>query len=69
MTELETMIMAAIPPGFALRTAAIRDAVGASHIAVQHALHRLDDAGHVIMRQGYYQLSEAAKKARQKDMA
>lgn len=65
MTELETLIMAAIPPGYAVRVATIRDQVGADHDAVQSALHRLDDAGHVIMRQGYYQLSAAAKAARQ----
>jgi len=32
--------------------------------AVQIALHQLDDAGRVVMRNGWYQLSEAKRKRR-----
>jgi len=38
--------------------------LGASPRAVQDALHRLDDAGHVLMRLGMYRLSEAHKAGR-----
>lgn len=35
--------------------------LGESPRAVQDALIRLDDAGHVLMRNGWYRLSEASK--------
>jgi DNA-binding Lrp family transcriptional regulator len=38
--------------------------LGASPRAVQEALHKLDDAGHVLMRLGMYRLSEAHKAGR-----
>jgi predicted transcriptional regulator len=38
--------------------------LGASPRAVQEALHRLDDDGHVLMRLGMYRLSEAHKAGR-----
>lgn len=38
--------------------------LGASPRAVQDALHRLDDDGHVLMRLGMYRLSEAHKAGR-----
>lgn len=34
---------------------------GASPRAVQDMLHELDDSGHVILRNGAYRLSEAAR--------
>jgi predicted transcriptional regulator len=38
--------------------------LGESPRAVQDALIKLDDAGHVLMRNGWYRLSEAYKAGR-----
>ena len=35
--------------------------LGLSQRQVQETLHKMDDDGEVIMRQGWYRLSEAAK--------
>jgi len=35
--------------------------LGLPHREVQETLHQMDDDGEVIMRQGWYRLSEAAK--------
>jgi DNA-binding transcriptional regulator PaaX len=37
------------------------DDLGLSHRDVQDALHEMDDAGDVILRNGWYRLSAAAK--------
>ena len=39
----------------------LSDVLGVSERAAQEALHKLDDAGYVIMRNGWYRLSEAYK--------
>ena len=64
MTELDTRIMSALAQANALTVPEIcRDADSARE-ATQRALHTLDDAGHVILRNGFYRLSEAARAAR-----
>lgn len=42
----------------------IAAATGLDASAIQFALHRLDDAGRVIMRCGFYRLSEAERSRR-----
>lgn len=39
----------------------LSDVLGVSERAAQEALHKLDDEGYVIMRNGWYRLSEAYK--------
>ena len=42
----------------------IAEVLGVSEHSVQEALHKLDDEGHVMMRLGWYRLSEAQKAGR-----
>ena len=39
----------------------LSDILGVSERVAQEALHKLDDEGYVLMRNGWYRLSEAAK--------
>ena len=39
----------------------LSDVLGVSERTAQEALHKLDDDGYVIMRNGWYRLSEAYK--------
>ena len=39
----------------------LSDILGVSERVAQEALHKLDDGGYVMMRNGWYRLSEAAK--------
>jgi predicted transcriptional regulator len=39
----------------------LSDILGVSERATQEALHKLDDDGYVMMRNGWYRLSEAYK--------
>jgi Mn-dependent DtxR family transcriptional regulator len=39
----------------------LSDILGVSERAAQEALHKLDDDGYVMMRNGWYRLSEAYK--------
>jgi Mn-dependent DtxR family transcriptional regulator len=39
----------------------LSDILGVSERVAQEALHKLDDDGYVLMRNGWYRLSEAAK--------
>jgi len=64
MTELATRILAALAQANALTTAEIARDIDADTQATQCALHALDDAGHVRMRNGLYRLTEAARAAR-----
>jgi hypothetical protein len=62
-----TAYLRIVPGGDAGQIAADMRAIGnrfAALAEVQHALHRLDDAGTVIMRGGWYRLSEAGKRGR-----
>jgi Mn-dependent DtxR family transcriptional regulator len=42
----------------------IAEVLNVSQRSVQEALHKLDDDGHVMMRLGWYRLSEAQKKGK-----
>ena len=66
MTALHTAILTALrASNCALTAREIRSAIpGWVHIRdVQAALHRLDDAGSVMMRNGFYTLSKREAKA------
>jgi DNA-binding transcriptional regulator PaaX len=65
MTELDTRILGHLATANALTGPEIAQDLGAAIDATRAALHRLDDAGHVLMRNGLYRLSEAARAARQ----
>jgi len=45
----------------AAKTEMIAEDLGLPQRGVQDALHQMDDDGEVIMRQGWYRISEAAK--------
>jgi hypothetical protein len=60
-----TAYLSIVPGGDAGQIAADMRAIGnrdATLSAVQDALHRLDDAGTVIMRNGWYKLSAKARR-------
>jgi len=61
MTTLHKSILAELRQANALTTTEIAIAVNARRDHVQEALHDLDDEGQVIMRNGFYRASEAAK--------
>ena len=61
MTTLHQNILAALTQAEVLTTTEIAIAVNAHRKHVQEALHDLDDEGQVIMRNGLYRASEAAK--------
>ena len=61
MTPLEQAIMRELRQANALTSLEIAAAINEPADAVQAALHSLDDAGCVIMRNGFYRLSEAAR--------
>lgn len=61
MTILKNNILSELRQANALTTTEIALAVNAHRDLVQEALHDLDDEGHVIMRNGLYRASEAAK--------
>jgi predicted transcriptional regulator len=61
MTTLHKNILSELRQANALTTTEIAKAVNANRDVVQAALHDLDDEGHVIMRNGFYRTSEAAK--------
>jgi len=61
MNKLHQNILSELRQANALTTIEIAKAVNAHRDHVQAALHQLDDEGHVIMRNGFYRASEAAK--------
>jgi len=61
MTTLHKNILAELRQANALTATEIAKAVNARRDCVQAALHHLDDAGKVILRNGFYRTSEAAK--------
>jgi predicted transcriptional regulator len=61
MTKIHQNILAALTQANALTTTEIAKAVNAHRDHVQEALHDLDDEGKVIMRNGFYRASEAAR--------
>jgi len=60
MTELQTRIMRELAQANALTCGEICRAIGTTHDATQTALHGLDEAGQVFMRNGFYRASAAA---------
>lgn len=64
MTDLEDDIICTLAfcPSV-MSTAEIAEIVERPREEVQAALHRLDDAGHVLMRGGLYRASEATRAA------
>ena len=61
MTPLQQNIMRVLRQANALTAGEICLAVTANRKDVQPALHDLDEAGHVMMRNGFYRASEAAR--------
>jgi len=61
MTTLHQKILSELRQANALTASEIAIAVTAHRDMVQAVLHDLDDWGHVIMRNGFYRASEAAK--------
>lgn len=61
MTPLQQNILRVLRQANALTTAEVAMAVTAHREPVQAALHQLDDAGQVMMRNGFYRIAEAAK--------
>ena len=60
-------LLSIVPGGSAETIADDISALGGAPVAqdlVQRTLHQMDDDGAVILRQGWYRLSEAAKKRR-----
>ncbi len=64
MTKLHSRIMSELAQANALTCGEICRAIDAATSATQTALHELDDGGHVMMRNGFYRLSEAARAQR-----
>ena len=64
LTTLERDILTCIEIVGATDADDISDILGENPREVQEALHSLDDRGYVIMRLGWYRLSEAHKGGR-----
>jgi len=63
MTPLQQNILSAIGQANALTASEIARDIGAHRDQVQAALHQMDDAGQVIIKNGFYRLAEAAKES------
>ena len=61
MDDLRPTILSYLRIIPAANTDMIARELGLSHRDVQDTLHRMDDAGDVFLRCGWYRLSEAAK--------
>lgn len=61
LSEIERDILTCIEMVGATDADDLSNILGESPRAVQDALIRLDDAGHLLMRNGWYRLSEAHK--------
>ena len=64
LSELDREILTYLGIVGGTDAADIAEVLGVSEHSVQEALHKLDDEGHVIMRLGWYRLSEAQKAGR-----
>jgi len=64
MTLLQQNILRALRQANALTASEIARDIEAHRDQVQAALHAMDDAGQVIMRNGFYRLAEAARQAK-----
>jgi len=63
MTPLQQNILSALRRANALTASEVARDIEAHRGQVQAALHEMDDAGQVIMRNGFYRLAEAARQA------
>ena len=61
LTELERDIITCLGIVGVTDIDDLSDILGVSERVAQEALHKLDDEGYVLMRNGWYRLSEAAK--------
>lgn len=61
MTPLQQNILRVLRQANALTAGEIAHAVTADRGAVQAALHEMDDAGAVLLRNGFYRLSESER--------
>jgi Mn-dependent DtxR family transcriptional regulator len=64
LSELDREILTYLGIVGGTDAADIAEVLGVSEHSVQEALHKLDDEGHVMMRLGWYRLSEAQKAGR-----
>jgi len=64
LSELDREILTYLGIVGGTDAADIAEVLGVSEHSVQQALHKLDDDGHVMMRLGWYRLSEAQKAGR-----
>ena len=64
LSELDREILTYLGIVGGTDAADIAEVLGVSEHSVQGALHKLDDEGHVMMRLGWYRLSEAQKAGR-----
>jgi len=64
LSELDREILTYLGIVGGTDVADIAEVLGVNEHSVQQALHKLDDEGHVMMRLGWYRLSEAAKAGR-----
>ena len=64
LSELDREILTYLGIVGGTDAADIAEVLGVSEHSVQQALHKLDDEGHVMMRLGWYRLSEAQKAGR-----
>ena len=64
LSDLEREILTYLSVISGTDAADISEVLGVNERHIQAALHKLDDEGHVIMRLGWYRLSEAQKTGR-----
>lgn len=62
MNELRAPILGLLHRNEAMTTTDLAISLKAYREHVQRTLHRMDDAGDVIMKNGFYKLSEKARK-------
>jgi len=64
LSDLEREILTYLNIVGGTDAADLAEVLGISERSIQEALHKLDDEGHVMMRLGWYRLSEAQKAGR-----
>lgn len=64
LTDLEQSIIACLRSINGTDVLDLSQILGIDAREVQNALHNLDDLGYVLMRSGWYRLSEAAKRGK-----
>lgn len=64
LSDLEREILTYLNIVGGTDAADLAEVFGISERSIQETLHKLDDEGHVMMRLGWYRLSEAQKAGR-----